>query len=379
MQRFIQDLGVLTGVEQNDLFFCRNPSSPARADFNTVMDSESLSDRETAQPGQQAGTGIRESHARHTRSLDVHAQDSLAVPDSRRKSSSSTKESIDKSIFKSLKKKVSFDKGQSYNAFEEANEGVSNEPVRQKRSLPRQEIAVDLESPISNKKLSENYLVTVSDVTSTDNKGDQIREKERKFGKSKKSTHDSVEQNGSKSTEKSNFSEKSPKNDVEWRENAISPPENNTIVQTTAHLSANRSKGLTLRIPNYVVKATITENSESSGIGNTELATSVNSGESASDSQRLVKLFRPANEAMTNKLDSQTYGENDGVGIRSGVGSQVFHEEHQSSNSVRETPYSNGSDDDKNKNSDSFKVLLKHEGGTRWSCSGFDDSKETSL
>ena len=398
MQRFIQDLGVLTGGEQNDMFYCRNPNSPtARADFNSAMDVDSLSDSESALITQARVSEMLDSHVKNAQTVDVHARDSLEVPERGRKLSSSRKESIDKSIRKTLKKKVSFDKGQSYNTLEEAKE----EEPRQKRSLPRQEIAIDVESPISNKKLSDIYPVLASEGQSgIDGQSSQSQDKTRKMGKYGKLTHENTGLDSSQSTEMSSFSGISQESVDENNENSCPSADSNLSTKTKSYLSEGRM-GMALEVPNLVVKATITEKSDSRicGTNNTVLSSKADSCESESDSPGLLELPQVVNKTMAEKLNSGASNGNDGILHSSVTNCNVIVDDNEPSNSLNKTKFSQDSqdsnetdsshdgsdimllptDDSKNKNGGSPKILAKNDENARWSCSELDSSKETSL
>lgn len=143
MRRFIVDLGILTGSEQRDKFFCTNPDSGAtRSNFTSIMHPESLSDSESA--------------------LIIHPTVHSETHEGIMRNADSSRDA-NKSARKTIKKKVSFDKGKTFNVLEEDIDVDANFPLlKSKRSLPRQEIAVDLESPVSSKRLSDKYQVQTS-------------------------------------------------------------------------------------------------------------------------------------------------------------------------------------------------------------------------
>ena len=353
MQRFIQDLGVLTGGQQNDMFFCRNPSSPtARADVSPVMDVESLSDSESAHISQTKSSELHDSHARNAQAVEAHARESLEVPERGRKLSSSRKESVDK-IYKSLKKKVSFDKGQSYNPLEEGKEEANNErpsAPRQKRSLPRQEIAIDLESPISNKRLSDIYPVIVSEGQSgVDGQSGQSQEKKRKIGKYRNITRENVGLDSSQSNEMSSSGGVSQESGDQSNDNAC------------PNADSTQTKG-SMVLPNLVVKATVTETSDASVSGsNNEVMTSkANSGAGLLDPSQGV------NKTIPEKLDPGASDGNGGIPDSSIMNCEDVVDEDESSKSL-------------NENSGSRKFVPKNDESKRWLRSGLDDSKETSL
>ena len=373
MQRFIEDLGVLTGGEQNDMFFCRNPSIPnARPDFNSVMDVESLSGSEAAHI----------SETRDAQTGEAQTRESLELPERDRKLSSSRKESIDK-LGRSLKKKVSFDKGQSYNILEEAKGEINSEghsAPRQKRSLPRQEIAIDLESPVSNKRLSDKYPVIAHvSVSGVDGQSGQNQEKKRKIGKDKKFAGENAGLDSSQSTEMSSFS-------------GISQESADHDNETEFNTKGNMGKMLT--VPNLVVKASITERSDSGVCGtNNEVVPS------KANSQK-PGLLEPRQEKSKNvpgKPNSDTLDGQDAIPDNAFTNCEVVVED-KSSKSLSVTTFSqdlqNSSDtsplrdspvvklppaDEKNKNLSSRELVAKTDDSNRWSCSVLDRSKETSL
>ena len=371
MQRFVQDLGVLTGGEQNDMFFFRNPGvTNAHTDHNSVMDVESLSDPESIHPAPEKTAVVYDSHVGNEQGLDYHARQSLEVPERARKLSSSRKESTDKSVRKSLKKKVSFDKGKSYNLFEDTKDEDNSErpsASRQKRSLPRQEFAVDLESPISNKRLSEKYPVsTTEDQSSVDGQNDENHEKKRKIGKSRKFKHENAAVDSSQSTEVSSFSGISQESADQTADNACPTGERSDGII-----------GMTLTIPNLVVKATITENSNSAAFD----ARNIIPLESCSSQSNMET---PLEMSMV-ELGERNSTVPDNVALVGNIESpNTLCQDYPSSND--RDPSSNGSQelllptDDSDKEVDSSRKSLAVPGeNTRWSCSELDISKETSL
>ena len=411
MQRFIQDLGVLTGGEQNDMFFCRNPSiiPGASTDVSSVMDVESLSDSESAYLTNVRAGEIRDNHAVNTQSVDVHVPKSLEVPERSRKLSSSSRASSDKSILKSLKKKVSFDKGQSYNPLDESKEETNAErpPSRQKRSLPRQEIAVDFDSPISNKRLSENYPVFGSERLSDidcqtelkvpDDTCGQSQEKKRKVGKYRKFAHESAGVESSQSSEISNFSEISQENVDQCNENVCSNAESNVVAKMKS-CSFEGGMGMTLTVPNLVIKATVTENSNISGTNNMVIPSKANCSKSKGGIAAFSELPQLVNKTRSEKLNSEIPNGDEGIPANSVMSGEVVVDNKESTNSFNETssPDYHDSNDtctsrnvskemllpvdhDKAKSGRSLKVLEKNDQTSRWSCSALDTSKETSL
>ena len=208
MKRFIQELGVLTGSDQNDMFLCRNPTEPARsAGSSTIPDVQSLSDSETFHD-QNSG--------------DLHEE--LKPAEQKRKLSSISHEGSDKTNnqghAKHNKKKVSFDRGIVCDFNEmmlEAAGSVDRDPPgKQKRQLPRQELAVDIDSPISSKKLSLDYPPTSFDSNlgsagDSGHTGDTTVEtsprgkgKKRRLGKNRKIIHEVSNYEDASSMETSN-------------------------------------------------------------------------------------------------------------------------------------------------------------------------------
>ena len=391
MQRFIQDLGVLTGSEQNDMFFCRNPSvSATRTNFNTVMDVESLSDSESAHVSPSKTSEISDHPARNV-TLETSARESLEVPErSRKLSSSSRKGSIDKSIRKTMKKKVSFDKGQSYNLLEESKEEAEAEKLavpRHKRSLPRQEIAVDIESPISNKKLSNDYPIPASEgksaangqtvVSVANDANGQSHQKKRKLGKNRKLAKESASMDSSQSSEVSSFGSISHEGTDQSNVNTSPGADNNL---TRCETNSKDVFGLTMIVPNLVVKATITEKSDSFGPGTNYDVQLMQTSPNMSSTPSSKKLGKP----QKNKSDKPKC---EGTGSSSDTSSpmierRLLHECSESDDTDSHGKSSNlllpPTDEGKNKKG----VLRKLQGKVdraRWSCSELDSSKETSL
>ena len=409
MQRFIQDLGVLTGGEQNDMFFCRNPSiiPGARPDINSVMDAESLSDSESADLTNARVDEVRDSHAVNTQLVDGHVLESLEVPERGRKLSSSRKDSSDKSIFKSLKKKVSFDKGQPYDPLDESKEETNAErpPLRQKRSLPRQEIAIDFGSPISDKRLSENYPVIHSErlsgcdgqtvIKASNDTCSQTQEKKRKVEKYRKLADERADLESSQSSEISSFSGISQEN-VEFNENVSCNPES-SISTTTKSGPPEGSMGMTLTVPNLVIKATITEKSNNISTTNNKI-TSSKASKPIADDETLSEPPEVVNETQSDKLNSEIANGDEGITNNLVMSCEVITDDKGSTNSFRETVSSGFNDsnnistprdipkeilhqagNDETKSGSSLKVLAKNDQSSQWSCSALDTSKETSL
>lgn len=401
MQRFVQDLGVLTGGEQNDMFFCRNPSiiPGARTDVNSVMDVESLSDSESAYLTNTRAGEMCDNHAINTQSVDVE------LPERDRKLSSSRKDSSDKSILKSLKKKVSFDKGQSYNPLDESKEETNAErpPSRQKRSLPRQEIAIDFGSPISNKRLSENYSVFSSEkLSDTDGQTvlkipndscGQTQEKKSKVGKYRKFAHESAGLESSQSSETLNLSGILQENVDQSRENVCSNAESSDDAKTKS-CSSESGMGMTLTVPNLVIKATITEKSNTSGTSNKVQSSKANCSKSKADSAAFSELPQVVHKTRWEKLNSEILNGDEGIPANSVMSGDVIIDDEKSSNSLSPDFHDSSdtctpcnalkemlppADDDETKSGSSLKVLQKNDQTSRWSCSALDTSKETSL
>lgn len=402
MRRFIQELGVLTGNDQNDLFFCRNPNMPAEpTDFDLVMDVESLSDAESPHMKHDRTSDARDNHTVHTRDVDAHVLESLEVSERSRKLSSSGKDSThEKSIRKSLKKKVSFDKGKSYSLIEAAKEEVNPGP-RQKRSLPRQEIAVDLESPISSKKLAEDYPVLAVasggmlsidgqnvTVAPSDASGES-QEKKRKVGKYRKF---SAGRDSSQSTEMSSFSEISQEGSDQIQENASLIVGSDASAPQISYLSEG-NMGMRLTVPNLFVKTTALEKPSSSvyNISSKKMVAKYDREEA--DSGNTVTLQLP--EGLSGKPNSCSSEIKDSLRDSSAMSTDDILGDDGSPKVKDDVKYLHESNDtrsprdsseamllpanDNKKNKGALRSFVDVDDSARWSCSGLDRSKETSL
>jgi hypothetical protein len=374
MQRFIQDLGVLTGGEQNDMFFCRNPSmATPRPDFNSGGEVESLSDSETAHI---SGVGeVRDSNARNSQTAEAQTRESLELPERDRKLSSSKKENIDK-LYKSLKKKVSFDKGQSYSLFEEAKGEANSERAsapRQKRSLPRQEIAIDLESPVSNKRLQDNYPI-IAHAGLSDVNGQSGQEKKRRMVKDKMLKCENAGPDSSQSTELSSFS-------------GIS--QESTDHSNEAEFNTQTKGRETLVVPNLVVKTSITENSSVYGTSNEVLPSKASDETGSLASPHVVNdniSEKPIPDTLDGKnaIPDRSFMNCDNDESSKSLSMSFFPQASQ--NSSEKSPSRNCSgitlppaDENENKHLGSPEFPAKNDDSKSWSRSVLDSSKETSL
>lgn len=211
MKSFIEELGVLTGSDQKDMFLCRNPSEPGRSAESAGTDTQSLCNKKKVD---QADTRDL---------LEVPKQ-----PEQKHKLSSvgdepsAAQENTDKADQQThhrrpMKKKVSFDKIMPLDLSETTFKELSSidQPMlgKQKRQLPRQEVAVDIDSPISSKKLSleyptQSFASTRNSVGDGENIADSASEtygqskgKKRRLGKNRKLTNESNEYEPSTETE----------------------------------------------------------------------------------------------------------------------------------------------------------------------------------